>query len=268
MNNKERFITREEIDERVPSIYRGRVDESRSSKYVFTPTFEIIDSFEQAGWHPTKVSGVKPSKRDVHTVKHLIRFGYEDNKIINDSNGLAPEVIIVNSHNGHCPLSCHLGFFRFACANGLIVGTSISELRWTHKKLDYGEVKNLIISATDEFIKLEKNIPNYMSINLNKKQQIDFAEKTIQMVWNSDRFEPEKLLEPRRVEDSADDLFSVFNRIQENIIKGGIKFDIPEDRIIRNKLQVTREIKNIDKEVNVNITLWAMMHNFYENGRF
>lgn len=267
MNNTERFITKEEIDRAVPSIYRGRVDEARSEKYVFTPTFEILDSFEKAGWHPTKVSGVKPSKRDAHTVKHLIRFGYEDNSIIG-AEGLAPEVIIINSHNGHCPLLCHLGFFRFACANGMIVGTSISKLRWTHKKLDYSEVKNLILSATDEFIKLEKNIPNYMDINLNRKQQIDFAEKTIQMVWSGDRFEAEKLLEPRRAEDSSDDLFTVFNRIQENIIKGGIKFEIPEDRIKRNKIQITREIKNIDKEVNVNIALWAMMNNFYETGKF
>ena len=266
MDTESRFLTKEYIDEKAPSIYRGKVDEVRSEKYIFTPTSEIVGAFGKVNWYPTHISTVHPSKRDIHSVKHLIRFASEE--INTKLNGLSPEVIVINSHNGSSPLTTHLGFFRFACANGIMVGTSISKLKWSHRKMDYSEVKNLIIAATDEFSKQNKFIPEYMKIKLGTKQQVDFAEKTINMVWNGFMFEPERLLEVKRLDDSDNTLWNTFNRIQEHIIKGGIQYKVPEDRKTRNEFRTTHRIKNIDKEVKINLMLWTMMHNFYENGKF
>lgn len=265
-NPNERFLSNEEIKSKVPSIY-GYPAETMSEKYIFTPTHEIIDSFQKVGWYPTKISGVKPSKRDINTVKHLIRFA-NTNENGFKLKGLSPEVIIINSHNGHCPLSAHLGFYRFACANGLISGTEISKMRWKHKKLDFAEVKQFILTATEEFNKNVKFITDYQKIDLTSKQRIQFAEKTIDMVWNGEMFEPELLLNARRDYDRENTLWNVFNRIQENVMKGGIRYNVPESRKIRNKFRTSHQIKNIDKEVNVNILLWGMMHKFYQEGKF
>lgn len=265
-NDESRFLTTEQIQPIVPSIY-GYKAQTMSSKYIFTPTHEIIDSFSKVNWYPTRVSGVKPSKRDINTVKHLIRFASFDNKI-KVPGEIIPEVVIINSHNGHCPLSAHLGFFRLVCANGLMLGTQISEMKWRHKKLDFNEVKQFILQATDEFNAQTKYVSEYQKIHLDRKQQIQFAEKTINMIWTGEMFEPEMLLNPRRSSDSEPTLFNTFNVIQEHVCKGGIRYKIPEERKNKREFKTTRAINNIEKETSVNMLLWGMMHKFYEEGRF
>jgi hypothetical protein len=266
-NNESRFLNKEEIKAKVPSIF-GYPSDTMSSKYVFTPTHEIIDSFAKVGWHPTRVSGAKPSSRDINTVKHLMRFSTTSDKRIKSPEGIIPEVIIVNSHNGGSLLSAHLGFFRLVCTNDLMAGTEISQMKWKHKKLDYSEVKEFILKTIVEFGKLTSVIPEYQKIILTPKQKLEFAEKTIQMVWNVAMFEPEVLLKPRRDIDNKDDLWTIFNILQENILKGGVQFSIPEDRMVRNKTRTTKAVKNIDKEINSNLLLWAMMDKYYKEGKF
>ena len=258
------FLTREQIKEKVPSIF-GYKAETMSDKYVFTPTHEVIDSMEKVGWYPTNISGVRPSKKDINTVKHVIRFADSQNRI-KSLEGIVPEIAIINSHNGSSPLSAHLGFFRMVCANGLMVGTSISEMKWRHKKMDYAEIKEFLVHALAEFSQQTALVPKYQSINLSEKEKFQFAEQTINMVWNGVMFEPEKVLIPRRSFDNKNDLFSVFNVIQENVTKGGIRYNLGDSR--KNRFHTTKSIRNITKDVNINLTLWAMMDNFYKTGKF
>lgn len=258
------FLTREQIKEKVPSIF-GYKAENMSERYNFTPTHEIIDSMEKVGWYPTNISGVHPSKKDINTVKHVIRFADSQNTI-KSLEGIVPEIAIINSHNGSSPLSAHLGFFRMVCANGLMVGTSISEMKWRHKKMDYVGIKEFIIQALEEFSSQATLVPLYQKVILSEKEKIQFAEKTINMVWNGVMFEPEKILSPKRSFDMKNDLWSVFNVIQENVTKGGIQYRLDNSK--KHKYQTTKSIRNIDRNVNINLALWAMMDGFYRNGKF
>ena len=64
------------------------------------------------------------------------------------------------------------------------------------------------------------------------------------------------LLAPRRQADTNNDLFSVMNRIQENVIRGGIRTwgRHPQTRALRHI--TTREVKGIDQTVSLNRALW------------
>ncbi len=65
----------------------------------------------------------------------------------------------------------------------------------------------------------------------------------------------EHLLKPRREADTNNDLFSVMNRIQENVIRGGVK---AWGRNQQNRMRqvTTREVKGNDQTVWLNRALW------------
>ncbi|ECA2558747.1 DUF932 domain-containing protein, partial [Salmonella enterica subsp. enterica serovar Poona] len=62
-----------------------------------------------------------------------------------------------------------------------------------------------------------------------------------------------QILTPRRYEDRKDDLWSVFNRIQENLSKGGLP-----GRTAQGKRIHTRAVNGIDGDVKLNRALWVM----------
>ncbi|MEA9980016.1 DUF932 domain-containing protein, partial [Pseudomonas sp. RTS4] len=66
---------------------------------------------------------------------------------------------------------------------------------------------------------------------------------------------PSQLLLPRRREDRSDDLWTTFNRVQENVIKGGL-----DGRNKKGRRTKTRAVNGIDQDVKLNRALWKLAH--------
>ena len=62
-----------------------------------------------------------------------------------------------------------------------------------------------------------------------------------------------QLLTPRRWQDESGDLWTTYQRIQENLIKGGLS-----SRSIQGKRTRTRAVNGIDGDVKLNRALWVM----------
>lgn len=62
-----------------------------------------------------------------------------------------------------------------------------------------------------------------------------------------------QILTSRRYEDRKDDLWSVFNRCQENLSKGGLP-----GRSAQGKRSRTRAVNGIDGDIKLNRALWVM----------
>ena len=65
--------------------------------------------------------------------------------------------------------------------------------------------------------------------------------------------QPSQLLGCRRTEDAPDTLWSVFNRVQENLLGGGLVRRTPTGRLSR-----TRRITSIREDVRLNGRLWDL----------
>ena len=65
------------------------------------------------------------------------------------------------------------------------------------------------------------------------------------------------MLQIRRAEDAGNDLWSVFNRVQENLLQGGILTVTPKDngKVRRSR---SRAIRSIDQNLEVNKMLWTL----------
>jgi hypothetical protein len=70
-------------------------------------------------------------------------------------------------------------------------------------------------------------------------------------------------LKERRYDDKGHDLWSVYNVVQENIIKGGVQGQKlgSNGRIRRQK---TRAVKAIDRDVKLNKALWLLTEKMAE----
>ena len=74
---------------------------------------------------------------------------------------------------------------------------------------------------------------------------------------------PEQLLTPRRADDRANDLWTVMNVIQENVMRGGLSARMPattdqHGHWRRDRLVTTRAVDNIDQDVRLNKALWVL----------
>ena len=67
--------------------------------------------------------------------------------------------------------------------------------------------------------------------------------------------EPATLLEPRRIEDEASDLWTVTNRVGENLLRGGLS-DSRRDR--RGRIRTVRSLRGIDSKISLNTGIWSL----------
>jgi hypothetical protein len=119
------------------------------------------------------------------------------------------------------------GLFRLVCSNGLVAGHTYEEVRVRHQ----GDIIGNVIEGTYQVIENTQTMLNSVQemskIPLTEQEKLYFAEAAHELRFEDSEMgqiiTPDNFLRVRRHEDAqAKDLFSVFNVIQENIIKGGL----------------------------------------------
>jgi hypothetical protein len=98
------------------------------------------------------------------------------------------------------------------------------------------------------------------TIELAQNEKGVYAMAAHQLVYEDQEaapIRPEKLLCERRYDDKGNDLWTTFNVVQENIMKGGIAGSKQgaNGRVRRVK---TRPVKSIDRDVKLNKALWVL----------
>jgi len=167
----------------------------------------------------------------------------------------ANEIILINSHDGTSSYQMLAGCFRFVCQNGMITGDIIEDVRIRHK----GDIVNNVIDAAytvvNDFDLVHESIDGMKSTLLLPEEQEIFASAALSLKYDENEapITPNQLLQTRRIADRNPDLWSNFNRVQENIIRGGLR-----GRTASGNRTTTREVKSIDNNVKLNKALWIL----------
>lgn len=240
----------------VPSIFAAEAHGSRSDKYVYVPTIDIVQGLRREGWEPFFAVQAQPrdGSRTGHA-KHMLRMRRPEH--ITETE--AAEVIIVNSHDGTTSYQMFAGLVRFVCTNSMIAGTQFEEVRVHHK----GQIQDQIIEGAytiaQDFPRLIDASREMAAVTLTAPEQRVFAQAALVARYNEDTapVTPEQVLRRRRTADVGPDLWTTFNAVQENIIRGGLygRRQGEDGRIIR---RTTRPINGIDQNVTVNRALWTL----------
>jgi len=249
-------LTDDQLRKAVPAAFAEDAHDSRSARYTYIPTISLIDGMRKAGFLPVKAqqSGTRDESRGGHA-KHLIRFRREDQLAATE----AREVILMNSHDGSSAYKLSAGMFRLVCSNGLTVGREDTVQKFRHSGNVIGDVIDGACRIIDDFDRVEEDVDLMKSISLPEPLQIAFANAAIEARFDGEDkpVRADQVLRQRRAADEGSDAWTVFNRIQENIIKGGL-YGAKRDEYGRMQRRTTRAVKGIDQSDVLNRALWRL----------
>ncbi|HGY4989994.1 TPA: DUF932 domain-containing protein [Citrobacter freundii] len=249
---RDRPLTHDELRQHVPSVFGEDKHESRSDRYCYIPTITLLENLQREGFQPFFAcqSRVRDPDRREHT-KHMLRLRRAGQ--INDQQ--VPEIIILNSHDGASSFQLLPGIFRSVCTNSLVCGQSFGEIRVPHR----GNVVERVIEGAYEvlgiFDQVEEEREAMQSLLLPPPAQQALAKAAL-MYRFGEEHQPvteAQALSPRRWQDEKNDLWTVFNRLQENLSKGGLV-----GRSAQGKRSRTRAVNGIDGDLKLNRALWVM----------
>jgi hypothetical protein len=165
-------------------------------------------------------------------------------------------VVLTNSHDGRNAFTLHAGLFRLVCSNGLVIAdTTFEQVKIKHQWYNFEEIRKIMDGMLAVVPKVITQVTNLNSVILNEEEQIDFATKALLTRYpkGNEVLNVEDLLSPVRVADRGDELWKIFNVVQEKLIKGGLVFNDKKE-----KMQKLRPIINIDRRIDVNKKLWNL----------
>jgi hypothetical protein len=262
---KDGFLSEDDLRARVPSIFAEAPHESRSARYAYIPTIEIVRGLAAEGFNPTFACQALPRdpSRDGFT-KHMLRFRRDDA----GRSGEAHEIIGINSHGGETSFQLLAGIFRFVCCNGLVIGDRFEEIRVRHSGAIIDEVVEGAGRIVESFDLVANATETMKAIELKPAEQKVFAEAASRLRFDVDEGQPapitvEQLLAPMRAEDRAGDLWTVFNRTQEHLIRGGLHGHT-RDAQGRRRNFTSRPVQGIDGNVKLNRALWTLAERMAE----
>ena len=116
------------IQQVCPAVFAKEPHNSRGPRYLYVPTIDPLQALLDTGWGVYEASQQRSraADKDPYT-KHMLRLRklehFDNTQTLREG---VPEVILINAHDGTAAYHLRAGFFRFVCANGLIVGNNIA----------------------------------------------------------------------------------------------------------------------------------------------
>lgn len=249
-------ISNSGLERIAPSVFATDPDFEVSDRYSFVPTIKVVDTLRDSGWFPSFVSSCKSRSPEGDMVaKHQIRFRQSGSGAIQHLNDSIMELVLTNSHDRSSGFLLDAGLFRKVCDNGLIVKDShFGGISIRHT----GDANILVAEAAENIVKeiplIQDTISQWESIDLDSNTQLQLAKRGAALRWGGRvPVSEEKLLNPHRYADNKNDLWSTFNRVQENLTQGGSK-----GRSASGRRLTTRAIGSIDVGRKVNKGLWEV----------
>lgn len=254
-------LTMDQIRTVAPSAFASAAHSSRSERYAYIPTSAVIEGMMSSGFMPFYASQSRTRVEDKkdHT-KHMIRFRAPNSEALTIGQTF-PEIVLINSHDGTSAYKLMAGLFRLVCGNGMIVADSlIGSLSIRHTGRVIEEVTHGSVEIVEHMPKVVDAVARWREHQLSVAEQEIFAEAahTVRFADSEGHIDtpitPRQLLTARRYDDNSADLWSTFNRVQENVIKGGLTARNPRT-LGRTS---TRAVKGIDQDVKLNRALWTL----------
>lgn len=244
-------LSNEQIMRVAPSIFATEPHARMSERYTEIPTINVLDALRIEGFMPFMVAQTKvrdAGRREF--TKHMLRLRRAEDVTAREAN----EVILINSHDGSSSYQMTAGVLRFVCMNGLVCGDNILGIKVRHSGDVVDQVVEGAYTIAGEFRRIDEDKERMRSIVLSNGQQKIFANAALQVKFGDvSPITPEQILVPRRFEDQKNDLWSTFNRVQENLTKGGIRGHAATGRRI-----TTRGVTALNNDVRLNKALWTL----------
>jgi len=267
-NGEQSYLTKEQLMDACPLAFAKEATNPKvSGKYLFVNTETIINDLDKLGWKPVQAAQRKGRGKSTIFSKHMIAFQNPDLKIKGkDGDDSFPRIIMTNSHDGMQAFKFSVGIFRLVCSNGLVVADEqFSDFKIKHKGYTFDELRGVVNQAVAD-------LPNKVEVLNQMKQRVLSQEEKNKLAldamliragikpgseeakkFNYDDETIIDILDPKRDEDKGDDLWKVFNVVQEKITQGDF-----HAALTGAKVRKVRKIKSFEKDLKVNKELFKL----------
>ncbi|WP_312366220.1 DUF932 domain-containing protein [Ensifer sp.] len=260
-----RALTEDEMRGFAPSIFATSAHESRSERFKPIPTIEILRGLVKEGFVPVGArQSVSRTEGKANFTKHLIRLRRLDDGNVYRVGDTVCEILLKNANDGTSAYELLAGLFRVCCLNSLVAQTgTIDAIKVRHS----GDVQGKVVEGTYRVLgEAERTLAapqDWSNLKMGREAREVLAEAAHLVRFGDadgvvmNPIRPEQLLAPRRIEDRGEDLWTVWNVVQENSIKGGLR-GVKRDEFGRSRRSTSRPINGIDQDIKLNKALWLI----------
>ena len=238
----------DQIKMMAPSVFTTEKAAHLTDKYIQSPTSRVVEDLMNLGWVVTKAQEVR-SRKYKGFQKHIVVFRHPDIQIKGKNGDDAfPQILLTNSHDGKAAFNFRVGIFRLVCSNGLVVADAdFNNVSIRHMNYTFESLQAKINEVIDKLPGLVQKINLFKSIKLTEEQMNEFAFKAATLRTKA-RVNAEELLVVERDADRGNDLWAVFNRVQEKLIGGSF----------RSGKRKSRSVTSFQKDIEINEQLFEL----------
>ncbi len=256
-------LTNDQIVTLAPAAGSFEPIDGVSARYSFVPTLTAIDLLRDAGWFPihAEQSAVRVARREGYQ-RHLIRFAKSGLSF----SGERVDLVLFNSHDRGCAFKLIASVWRQICGNGLMVASEFAN--FSHKHIGFSPDKFIhsageIASAAGT---IAERVDEMKIIEMTPDERGVFAQAAHGLIYDEPEQAPvqsNQLLHERRYDDKGNDLWTTFNVVQENLMRGGLK-GTTRGSNGRLRRATTRPVKSLDRNIKLNQALWFLTEKMAE----
>jgi len=253
---QQKFLSKDQIRELAGSIFTDKPKKGVSEHYTHIPTEQIIDDMATLGWQVVDAKQVRArAKGGVGYQKHLVVFRNPDIKI-KGNDVVYPQILLTNSHDGKNAFTFQAGLFRLICSNGLVIATdTFGKVAIRHMGYKFEELQTRIHAMVKELPLTIESLNKMKETELNDKQIKKFAKECLEHRFGEGMknitIDLEAFVRETRPEDKGNNVWVVYNRIQEKLIHGDFEYRFGA------KLRKARKIKNFRQDLDLNKKLFS-----------
>jgi hypothetical protein len=221
-------------------------------QHVYTP--DVLDVLQSNGWGIVNAKAIKV--RDsvrLPFAKHLVELEHPEYSLLDNGDKIRAQVL--NSHAGQSPVILRFGILVLVCTNGLVVSKGTCQ---EYSIRHIGFTKDHVQAALTQMLTAIPSVNNTVNLmrstELTPVEALQFACEAARMRYIENvPINPSELLTIRRNDDATNSLWHTFNRVQENMLKGGMNILGTTKR-----RSTTRLVTGINEQTRLNKGLWDL----------
>ena len=256
-------LSAERIKQLAPAVYSTTKAHRLTDRYVSLHTSDIMPVLADYGYEPVQAAQKRSRIAGAADhASHMVAFAKPASA--DEGTGIRPEIILYNSHDGTGSVKLFAGCFRFICSNGIIAGEGFQS-RVYHSKALTG-FEDMMKATVASLPSLMQRMERLRGITLTIDDAYDIAQRGVATRW--DMFNEQtkgvfatqttvsNVLQPQRLQDVGMDAFTVFNRIQEGVIRGNAFVKSLNATHPDGHMRKARNVSSIKEHVRINAELW------------
>lgn len=262
-SRSDQALSIEDIHQRAPAAFSATKADHLSDRYISLTTASIIPVMKDYGFDVVQAAQKRSRKANsADHGTHLLAFADTTQSF---EDGTRPEIVLYNSNDGSSSVRLFAGVYRMICSNGIVAGEGFESRTFHTKKLLTFEdnLRHIVSTLPTMMARVEK----MKQVRLDHDQVHDMAVKAVATRWDSFINDDKRgafatastvndVLRQQRLEDVGNDAWLVFNKMQENIVRGNAFIRSVTEQFPQGTMRKARPINSIKEAVRINRELW------------